>query len=199
MWNNGCRQSNQTGRSETIVEILIPLITQGSVRQSCGSTGRKSSNAGIPPEAHLAVGFRHGNARSRTIVYCEDSTHQRIFRAPAVSRWRAASWITPGSCPTRHWVGIVRIIVRFFIAHQSTVTIRTQATAGVDDVVFPAGFPVNLIAAEKSQVDWIYTCIPRRFNIGTLLARPILIVRIRQEKLVVANQIANLSLSTPVK
>ena len=176
------RQADQAGGTKVVVDILVPLVAQRSERQRGLTPRREIRDAGVAPEPHLAVFRRHLDGRGCPVVDREQGSGQRVFRSSAVLG-RAVARIAPGTGPhVGQRIGIVGEVVRFLVADQRAVR-RSRSV----DAVLPTDFPEHLVAAEEREVA---TRIPRRFDIGALHVRPILIMTYRQEQLVVGNQVA---------
>ena len=160
------REPHQARRTHAVVEVLVPLVADRLVGQRRRLADAEGRDGGAAPEAHLAVGRRHRH-RVAAAVDGEDRPGQRVLRPAAVGR-RAEARIAPGAGPHARQRIDLGVGVRLLVRHQRAVRRRRAVDAGL-----PARLPEDLVAAEEREVD---AGVARRFDVGALAARPVLVV-----------------------
>src|SRR5437773_1547464 len=94
--NEGGRRGKlkETGRSRSVVEIFVPLISQRAHGQYALWIGvAERGEIGPPPEPHPPIGFGDEDV-GRALIDREDLTAHGVLRARAVVR-RSQTWVAP--------------------------------------------------------------------------------------------------------
>ena len=164
----GRGQRHQPRRAEAVVEIGIPFIAEQVLGQGIDLAGLQIGDAGIAPEAELGHVIGHGDGIEPVAVDGKDGAGQRVFRAAG-----AQHRIAPGGSGAVD-VGIV-VVPALLVGHE-----RLVGGAGAIDAGFPAGLPIDLVAAPERQVD---PGIAGRLDIGALVGGPVFVMAHRQEDL----------------
>src|SRR6267142_3229542 len=135
---------HQTDRSRAIVQLLVPFVAERADWQRRRRARCQRGDVGVAPEAHLAIGFRHGDGVVPLSIDHEDRPRESILWSPSI-RWGTKAWIAPRSSPCR---GITRIDdgigVRLLITDQRSVRRVRPINAG-----HPTRLPEAFISAEK--------------------------------------------------
>src|SRR5262245_7986001 len=153
------READQPARAETVAQVLIPFVTDGTGAYGGGLTGRLSRNCGVAPEAILAERRRYLDISICTFVDHENCADQRVLGLSAIGWWAKAR-IAPRSGPYVWQRVDLRISVSLLVANQSSRWGRRSV-----DAVFPASLPEHYISTEKRQVD---ARVARGFHVGPL-------------------------------
>jgi len=179
----GTRELYQTGRPESIVSVLFPLIAKHSGGQRADLAGPECCHAGVPPEPHSALGLRHVDRVAWRVWRCAHPgfrAGQFVFRAAPVSGW-AETPVLPNARPGRGILGInYRTVKRpLFVANKRSVRRICAVNAR-----FPASLPEDCVAAKECQ---IHTGGTGGFNAGALSTRPVFVMRDRHKDLVLSD------------
>ena len=167
-------EPHQPGGPEAVVPVLVPLVPERARRKRCGLARSKLRDAGIPPEAKCAERRRDLDRILAVGVDREQRSCERVLRPSSVCG-RAEARVAPRSGPFRAGIDL-RVRGRLLVRDEGGVR---GCAAG--DARLPAGLPEHLVTAEERKVD---AGVPGRFHVGTLPARPVLVVSDREECLV---------------
>src|SRR5690606_21720203 len=122
-----------------------------------------TGDAGIAPEAHLAV--LGGNLDlGGHAVHEEDRAGQGVLR-PAAVRGRTESIVAPRAGPGRRALRVDQPVrVRLLVAHERPIRLPSRSNGGL-----PSRLPEDLVAAEEREV---HARVPRRLDVRALRPRP---------------------------
>src|SRR6201995_5619894 len=100
---------NQSCWARSVVNVLIPFITQRALRHRVSGAGGKARYSGIAPEGPLAVIGRNLQLQAAIIIRARSVDHEQrtgegIFRQPAVGR-RTEACVPPKPGPMRVLAG----------------------------------------------------------------------------------------------
>ncbi len=170
--DGGLGETKQTGGTEAVVQVFVPLVSEQPLEQDRFLAGLEPGDCRVAPKPQGRVLGRHDEWVVTPGVDREDGPGERVFR---LRPFRVeGSGIAPGPGPDLGERVDLGIGMGFFVGDQGAVN-----AAGAFDAGLPTRFPKDFVAAEKGQVD---TGITRGFDVTPLVQRPVFVVTDRKKQ-----------------